>query len=150
MKKPITLRSFLLESVPHLKTNPDRLQLFIDRGTIKTRLQENLNFEYEYTLQCIVTDFASHPNVIIVPLLAWLKTNQTDFNKDALTFEADIIDHDKVDLSLSFPLSERVLVTLGDNNTYNAENLPEPEADYNAPDPAQFKDLYANNELLKP
>lgn len=116
MKKPATLRAHLTETVPQLGKHPDKLHLFIDKGAIATKPGASLSFEYRYTLNLIVTDYTESADTLIVPLLVWLSTNQPDLIADpdrrykAIAFEADIIDHETVDLSLTLELSERIVV----------------------------------------
>ncbi|EIK64354.1 phage tail protein [Pseudomonas brassicacearum] len=116
MNKPESLRAHLLATVAELKHNPDRLLIFIDNGKIRCTAAASLSFEYSFDLQVILTDFAGHPDSVMLPLLGWLSVNQSELlenlNKSAegIQFEADILDNSKVDLSLTLPLTERVVV----------------------------------------
>ncbi|MDR8387454.1 phage tail protein [Pseudomonas sp. JL2] len=124
MNKPESLRAHLLSTVAELKHNPDRLLIFIDNGKIRCTAAASLSFEYSFDLQVILTDYAGHPDSVMLPLLGWLSVNQSELlenlNKSAegIQFEADILDNSKVDLSLTLPLTERVVVGKGaDGNT---------------------------------
>lgn len=116
MKKPADLRAHLTQWVPDLERNPNKLHVFIEKGAIATKLGSGLGFEYRYTVQIVITDFAEPADVLVVPLLVWLQTNQPDLLQDttkrdkAISFVAEIIDNEKVDIELSLDLSERVLV----------------------------------------
>ncbi|WP_223527946.1 phage tail protein [Pseudomonas sp. A-RE-23] len=116
MNKPESLRTHLLATIGELKHNPDRLLIFIDNGKIRCTAAASLSFEYSFDLQVILTDFAGHPDSVMLPVLGWLKVNQADLlenlNKSAegIQFEADILDNSKVDLSLTLSLTERVIV----------------------------------------
>jgi len=116
MNKPDSLKAHLLATVAELKHNPDRLLIFIDNGKIRCTAAASLSFEYSFDLQVILTDFAGHPDSVMLPLLGWLSVNQSELlenlNKSAegIQFEADILDNSKVDLSLTLPLTERVVV----------------------------------------
>lgn len=116
MNKPESLRAHLLATVAELKHNPDRLLIFIDNGKIRCTAAASLSFEYNFDLQVILTDYAGHPDSVMLPLLGWLSVNQSELlenlNKSAqgIQFEADILDNSKVDLSLKLPLTERVVV----------------------------------------
>ncbi|WP_460088163.1 phage tail protein [Pseudomonas sp. H1_B04] len=116
MNKPESLRTHLLATIGELKHNPDRLLIFIDNGKIRCTAAASLSFEYSFDLQVILTDFAGHPDSVMLPVLRWLKVNQADLlenlNKSAegIQFEADILDNSKVDLSLTLSLTERVIV----------------------------------------
>jgi hypothetical protein len=148
VKKPAALRDYLIECIPWLKNNPDQLQIYIDSGTIATRLESSLNFRYNYTLQIIVTDFALHPDVIFVPILAWLRSYQIDFQSksgEGLTFEAEIISDDLVDLSISITLDEAVIVS---EHPFDTEHLAEPEMEYLLPDPPLLVTGFGNSENL--
>ena len=78
MNKANSLKQHLLAAVPELHGNPDKLLVFIDQGRARTTVVEGLSFEYGYTLNAILTDFAGHPDAVAVPLLAWLLINQPD------------------------------------------------------------------------
>lgn len=113
MYKPASLRNFLTTANPELGRDPDRLLVFIDEGQLLSTLAPGLSFEYAYTLHLVLTDYAGHPDAVMAPLLVWLRQHQPDLlaNPDArgkITFEADLLANDKVDLSIRVPLTERV------------------------------------------
>lgn len=152
MNKPDSLRAHLLASVPALKHNDERLLLFIDNGKIRCTAATSLSFEYNYTLQIILTDFAGHPDCVMLPILGWLRANQSellanlDKSADSLKFEADIIDNSKVDLSITLPLTERVVVVRKEDGTYDVSHPGEPQYDaYEDYGPIQ---LYGHGDLL--
>lgn len=117
MKKPESLRRALTEAVPHLKKNPDALLVFLDEGRITSTAAPTLSFVYEYVLNIIVTDYAGHADSIVVPILAWLRRNQPEMllnpelGRDGFKFEADILNHKTLDLSIKLTLTERVGVS---------------------------------------
>lgn len=133
MNKPDSLREHLLAAVPELKHSPDRLLIFIDNGKVRCTAAGGLSFEYAYDLQIILTDFAGHPDSVMLPLLGWLRVNQSellvnlDKSAKGIKFEADVIDHSKVDMSLSLPLTERVIVKKQDNGTFTVKHAAEPQ-----------------------
>ena len=133
MNKPSALRAHLLAAVPELHKNPDRLLVFIDNGTIRSTAAPGLSFEYSYTLNIILTDYAGHPDAVAIPLLAWLLVNQPELltnlekGKTAIAFEADVLDNSKVDLSLKLPLTERVIVKKQDDGSLQVSHPNEPE-----------------------
>ena len=133
MNKPNSLRAHLLEAVHELHKNPDRLLVFIDNGTIRSTAAPGLSFEYSYTLNVILTDYAGHPDAVAIPLLAWLLVNQPELltnlekGKTAIAFEADVLDNSKVDLSLKLPLTERVIVKKQDDGSLQVSHPNEPE-----------------------
>lgn len=133
MNKPNSLREHLLAADTTLAQNPERLLVFIDEGNIRATAAPGLSFEWLYTLNIIITDYAGHPDNIAIPLLAWLRRNQPDLltniekGKDAIGFEADILGNDKVDLSITMPLTERVIVKRLPDESLEVTHLPEPD-----------------------
>ncbi|SFB45463.1 P2 phage tail completion protein R (GpR) [Pseudomonas sp. NFIX10] len=133
MNKPESLRTHLLATIGELKHNPDRLLIFIDNGKVRCTAAASLSFEYSFDLQVILTDFAGHPDSVMLPVLCWLKVNQADLlenlNKSAegIQFEADILDNSKVDLSLTLPLTERVIVGKDADGKTAIRHLGEPQ-----------------------
>ena len=75
---------------------------------------------------------------MILPILGWLSVNQSellenlDKVKDGIQFEADILDKDKVDLSITLQLTERVVVGNDEqgNTTVKHPNEPQYVAGY--------------------
>lgn len=132
MNKPESLRAHLLANVRDLNAQPDRLMVFIDQGVIRSTAAPGLSFEYSYTLNIILTDYPGHPDAVAIPLLAWVLVNQRDLienlekGKDAISFEADVLDSSKVDLSIKLPLTERVIVKKQDDGTLVVTHPEEP------------------------
>ncbi|EFK1109202.1 phage tail protein, partial [Escherichia coli] len=110
MLKPDSLRRALTDAVTVLKTNPDMLRIFVDNGSIASTLAASLSFEKRYTLNVIVTDFTGDFDLLIVPVLAWLRENQPDImttdagQKKGFTFYADINNDSSFDISISLML----------------------------------------------
>lgn len=135
MKKPDSLRDMLVSSCPDLRINPERLIMFIDDGRLVSTAAQGLSFEYAYTLHIVLTDFASDPDLIMVPLLAWVAVNQIellDNNKlreTGITFEADLLDNAKVDLGIKLKLTERVVVRVKDGGVLSMDHADEPRVE---------------------
>lgn len=152
MKKPEDLRKHLAEKVPCLGKHPENLHLFIEKGNIVSRAGASLSFEYRYQLNLIVTDFVDHADTLIIPLLAWIQVNQPDIllhpdkQENALRFEAEIIDHKTVDLSITIDLTERVIV-LKTADGYTGTHCDEPPLpDLDGP---TGWDIYVNGDPLE-
>ncbi|NBB06679.1 phage tail protein [Pseudomonas monteilii] len=133
MNKPNSLRDHLLAAVPGLKPNPDALLMFIDAGKVRCTAAPTLSFEYSYTLQIILTDFAGHPDSVMLPILGWLRVNQSELlvnlekAANSIKFEVDLIDRSKVDMSITLPLTERVVVKRQADGTYDVTHPGEPQ-----------------------
>jgi|SRR5476649_821390 len=133
MNKPASLRKTLNEGVPHIRDNPESLHIFVDAGNVVATLAPSLSYEYRYTLNLIVTDFAGDQNLLMVPILYWLKKNQPDLmannelREHGFSFEVDILNHKTCDISIDLKLTERVVVRKeGDNVIVEAVTEPEP------------------------
>lgn len=136
MKKPDSLRALLRTAVPQLKRDPDKLHIFLDEGNIIATAANSLSFEYQYILNAIVTDYAGHPDTLMVPILGWLKVNQPemmlnrDKMRDGFSFEAEILNTKTADISIKLRLTERVVVTDDPTSgTRTVTHLDEPSVD---------------------
>ncbi|MGT7823774.1 phage tail protein [Escherichia coli] len=150
MLKPDSLRRALTDAVTVLKTSPEMLRIFVDNGSIASTLARSLSFEKRYTLNVIVTDFTDDFDLLIVPVLAWLRENQPDImttdagQKKGFTFYADINNDSSFDISISLMLTERTLVSEVDG-ALHVKNIPEPPP----PEPVtRPMELYINGELV--
>ncbi|HEY5804855.1 MAG TPA: phage tail protein [Lysobacter sp.] len=151
MIKPGSLREHLVAALPELKRDPDKLLVFIDRGSLVSTYVPGLSFEYRYTLNLILLDYAGHPDAVMVPLLVWLRANQPELLanpalREQITFEADVLDHDKVDLDIKIPLTERVGVHPRDGGGYEIQHYPEPQLEPNFE--AEHWEVYLKGELV--
>jgi hypothetical protein len=152
MNKPDSLRTHLLAAVRELQHDPDRLLIFIDNGNIRCTAATSLSFEYTYDLQIILTDFAGHPDSVMLPLLGWVRVNQSELlanlekSATGIRFEADVLNNSKVDLSLTLPLTERVIVKLQPDGTYDVRHAAEPQ--YTAYQETGLVQVFAQGELL--
>lgn len=152
MNKPDSLRDLLLKAVPGLKNNPERLLMFIDQGKVRCTAAASLSFEYSYTVQIILTDYAGHPDSVMLPILDWLRVNQSELlvnlekSAEGLKFEADMLDRGKVDMSLSLPLTERVIVTRRADGNLDAAHAAEPQ--YEEYQEQGLVTVYADGEPL--
>jgi hypothetical protein len=112
MNKLNQLRHHLMNAVPTLKRDPERLLTFVEDGRIEFHRGPTLSHEYQYTAQLILTDYAGETDAVIIPLLDWLSAYQPDADPaEAVSFEAEILTHRTVDLALRVRLSERVVAT---------------------------------------
>jgi len=137
--------------VPVLALHPERLKLFVDEGHLVATGVSGLSFEYRYTLTLIFTDYRGTPDALMAPLLAWLRVHQRELfdnpeRRDALRFEAEILDHERVDLELQLPLTERVGIHETAPGRYQIEHYPEPSVP-GAYAPRHWQ-LYARDDLL--
>lgn len=150
MLKPKKLREALTNSVPLLARNPDSLNMFIDSGRIVSTLASSLSFEYQYQLNLVITDYADDIDLVMVPVLAWLRENQPDImateekRRTGFTFKADVLSDTLCDISIDLQLTERVIVKQ-DGDALHVNHIGEPPLPDNVNRPLQ---LYVNGELV--
>ena len=78
MKKPDSLRTHMLNAVKELQRDPDRLLIHTDNGKIRSLMSNGLSFEYEYELSFILTEYAGELDAVMIPLLDWVRINQSE------------------------------------------------------------------------
>ncbi len=130
MKKPALLRETLLRTVTSLGAAPETLAMYIDKGRIAARGTSTLNFEYRYTVNIVVEEFAGDIDALFVPLLAWIAQQQPDLldraPQEPFSFESEILDGDAADVSINLELSERVRVERLPDGGMRVTHLDEP------------------------
>ena len=133
MKKPDSLRSHILAAVKELQRDPERMLIFTDKGNVRCTGASGLSFEYVYDLNFILTEYSGELDAVMIPLLDWVRINQSelimnlDKSKEAFKFETVILNNNTVDLSLTFPLTERVIVKRKDDGTLDVTFPEEPQ-----------------------
>ena len=138
MLKPNSLREHLIAATPELQVNPDKLVILIKSGTIAAAWVDSLSFEYRYTLELLLLDYSSHPDLVIVPMLEWLQINQSELfdnaekREKAIRFTAEFLNKTTMDLSIELDLTERVIVAVADTQApgtsehYTVTHIGEP------------------------
>jgi hypothetical protein len=128
VKKPEGLRRLLLATA--LKDQPEKLQLFIDRGGVICRRGRNLAFTYGYTLNVVVEGYTGEVDALMVPVLAWVAEQQPDLLDKPpyrpFEFESELLDANSADVSINIELTENVLVDRTGKSTWSARHLNEP------------------------
>ncbi|HFD0468443.1 TPA: phage tail protein [Yersinia enterocolitica] len=116
MLKPKLLRQALIDSLPLLQTNPDKLKMFVDGGRIVSTLAPSLSFENQYTLTLFIEDFPSDVDYLFVPILAWLREHQPDImateekRRSGFIHKVDVISDVLSDIRIDLQLTERAIV----------------------------------------
>ncbi|WP_413535206.1 phage tail protein [Rahnella inusitata] len=150
MLKPAQLRKALTDAVPVLQNSPDQLRMFVDNGRIVSTLASSLSFEYQYQVELLITDFAQDSDLIMVPVLAWLREHQPDImatpdkQQTGFKFKADMLNDGSCDIAIYLQLTERVIVKQIDAGLH-VEHFPEPPM----PEPVERpRELYLHGELV--
>ncbi|WP_321919804.1 phage tail protein [Paraburkholderia tropica] len=123
MIKPASLRAAITAAIPDVATNPEKLTVFIDSGLLAATAGRSLSFEYRYTLNVLLLEFAGDSDLLFVAILEWVREHQNDLvtNSDererGITYEIDILDNQTADVSLKLTLTESVVVKTADDGT---------------------------------
>ena len=110
MDKLKLLRSHLINAVPVLRGEPERLLSFIEGGTIEFLAGDGLSHQYKAPARLVLLDYTGSLDAVLVPLFAWLAHYEPGLKPEAVAFEAEITGAQTWDLSLLVPLTERVIV----------------------------------------
>lgn len=153
MKKPQLLRQHLVAAMPSLAADPERLLVFVDDGGLAASFAAGLSFQYRYTLELILRDFAGAPEAVMVPLLQWLTRHQPELlanpeNRDKLTFVVDVLSDSLVDLAIKLPLTERARVVQDNAGAFQLEYLSEPPTEWEHRHSLAGGPLFADGEVV--
>ena len=156
MRKPDILRQALVAAVPELTRDPDRLKIFIDEGSIATRMGKALGFEYRYRCNVELLDYVGAPDAIFFALVLWLREHQPDLllahdrANQAIVFEVDLIDSATVDVLIKLQLTEAVTATPREAGGHELVHIDEPQIPTFEPDPpgVLLEELWLRDELI--
>jgi len=113
VKKLASLRHHLIERIPGLKRNPERLLTFIEDGRIEFHRGAHLSHQYQVPARVVITDHAGELDAVMIPLLQWISRYQPDLDPtEAVTFQAELMDNQRWDLAIDVTLTERVVATV--------------------------------------
>ncbi|KGM27456.1 phage tail protein [Photorhabdus luminescens] len=133
MKKPELLRQALIKEVPYLHIHPEVLSISTEKGVVIATAAESFSFEYNYILNLVISHYADDLNLLVVPMLQWIKKNQPDLmnnpelRKTGFTFAVDTPNQSATNIKISLKLTERVLVSEDHEKNITIKNLSEPE-----------------------
>jgi hypothetical protein len=151
MRKPDSLREWLLRSVPGLDAQPERLHLFVEEGRVHCVPGKTLSYQYVYQLVLILEDFGADSHALIVPILAWLAQHQPDLlherGDEGLPISQDILDNKTADFEMRLDLKERVIVTPTVAGGWAVEYAADPQIidTFEGADGARLWRLYLTN-----
>ena len=135
MKKPASLRKAIGDALPDLRTNPDRMTVFVDAGKVISRITQSNSFGYQYKLNLIFEDFSDDTNLLFFTVAKWLREHQSDLfanpatRETALVFDVDHLTNETCDVSISINLTEDMDVAIAEDGavTFTARDEPKPE-----------------------
>ena len=131
MIKPGSLRDHLVAKVPELARDAERLLIFVRNGALVCTATDPLSFEYRYQLSVVVTDFTGAADLLMVPVLDWVRVYQHELmantaRREEIRFECEVLANDKVDVEITLPLTERVGVARREDGGFDTAHYPEP------------------------
>lgn len=115
MKKPNHLRAAIAELLPETARDPDRLAMWVERGSMRATINKQRGFSWEYDLIIVAENFAEDPAALFFIVVEWLRTQQPDLlapNAEGIPFEVNVIDDSTVDVRITLSLREIVTVEL--------------------------------------
>lgn len=116
MRKLASLRQLFTQAIPELARDPQRLIIQGDDGHLVATGTGTLSFEYRYTASITVLDYTGHADAIMVPLLAWVQTNQGELldnpqrRENAIRFAIAPLDSGACDIGIEIDLTESAIV----------------------------------------
>ncbi|SDF04863.1 phage tail protein [Rhodospira trueperi] len=126
MKKLTDLRADLLASP--LGVTPNRLLTAAESGSVRAdRGTRNAHLELTYRAAVIVTDWSGDPRTLLWWVTDWMHRTSPAAAADAVSFHADIIDHDRADVEIRLDLTETVRATATDAGV-QLDREPDPDA----------------------
>lgn len=137
MNKAVSFRRAIADAVPELHDDPDKLLVFVDAGRVIATNAPSLSFEYRYTLNTVITDFAGDADVVFVALIAWVRRNQSDLfanaddRQNGIAFEVDHLTQTTCDLSIRLNLAESVVVGIDAAGARTIQHVDEPMPEWN-------------------
>lgn len=117
MWKLPSLRQLIEAAVPDLARDPERLIVMATDGQAVSTLTGGLSFEYRYTAAITILDYTGHTDALFVPILAWVRVNQSELLDNPQTqgqgieFSVEHLNTAAVDIGIRVPLTERAIVT---------------------------------------
>ncbi|GAA0680785.1 phage tail protein [Dyella marensis] len=115
MIKPGSLRTALLQHLPDIANDPQKLLIFAERGRVITTGAAGNSWEYAYQLTVIVQDYAGDMNALTATVVRWLAETQPDLllspeaMRNAVRFEAELMTNELADVQFQLDVTETVI-----------------------------------------
>lgn len=119
MIKAQLLRQRIEARLPHLE--PDKLNMFVSKGRILSNAKASGAYEQHYTTEIVLTDFAGEPDTLFGSVVDFMREQMPevmgnpDLARDAISFEAEALNHQAYDLLITVQLSEQVTRNIDEN-----------------------------------
>jgi len=130
MRKLETLRAALLAALPELEEDPDRIRIWIERGTAASSQTGSRALAYKFQANVLVVEMASDITVLFMAVFEWARVNQPELmvpGVDGIAFDADILDNGTADILLQLQLDQAVSAAPKEAGGYDISYLAEPD-----------------------
>lgn len=119
MKLIDSLRQHLLNNVSHLKVNPDRLIVSVEKGAL-TWAHGSYSHRQSYTAVIEIDEYPEHleSDAVFLPIIIWYNDNQDafDYKNPPINFESFILNNGSTTVVFTIKIQESVIVKLDDNS----------------------------------
>lgn len=130
MQKPASLRKALTAALPELRNEPDRLSLWVEDGSVRTRQTAAQGFAFEYPLSVLLREVKTDIAIAVHAINRWLRIHQPDLmaahQAASYKFETDILDEGSADILFTLQLTEAVAIADAEGGAWSIEYQAEP------------------------
>lgn len=141
-KKLELLKRILREKIPYIKRNPEKLTDYIEHSYVSITDTSSASFQRSYDVAVGVEDYSGNLDDILLVVNDFLKEQQPQLfhqkNNRAYHVQTARLDNDRLDIVISFELTERVIVSTDQAGNRITEHLLEQTDD----------DSFGNNAKL--
>lgn len=131
MKKLSSLKTHLVEQIPGLRNNPDRINVWADEGSVSFAIDDDKkSFAYRFNAIVLLTDISDHLDFVFYPLIDWLRKNERSIDPEKIKWLSSPLDGKKSDIRITLPLTQPVLVDDNGDGTVNTTHPDEPAPDW--------------------
>ncbi len=115
MIKAQRFRQVLIERLPVLASNPDKLILIVPKGKVNGTLKGNAGYTLKYDLNVILTDFSGEPDEVFSACIDFMREQQPEIMdnpqlaEEAITFESEPLSNKTYDLMVTLKITEDVI-----------------------------------------
>lgn len=130
MRKLETLTQAIFAALPELENNPDRIRIWIERGSARSTQTKSRSLSFAFQANVLVTEMASDITVLFLAIFEWARVNQPELmmpNSGEIGFDADILDNSTADILLQLQLDQAVGAVIAQDGGYTLNYQGEPD-----------------------
>lgn len=130
MRKIDTLKEAIFAALPELKRDPDRIRIWIERGSAKSTQAPSRSFSFAFQANVLVVEMSSDITVLFLAIFEWARVNQPELmmpNAGEISFDAEILDNATADVLVQLQLDQAVGATPIPTGGYDLQYRAEPD-----------------------